>query len=171
MRKKAHGAWTPEPLGFDHVAISVATKQDVFALKDRLAAAGVEVSEVVDHGMTGSLYFFDPNNIPLEAAWDCIEILHTPAVEDDEPRALVAEGAGPQPGVWSAVTHPTPPEQMTAHPGAGCSMRACCARHGLARPLPACPVSPARGDGPTMAMPARDNGEAVQRTQSACASE
>jgi hypothetical protein len=58
-------------------------------------AAGVEVSDAVDHGMTWSIYFFDPNTIPLEASWDCIEILHTPAVEDDEPLAIVAEGAGP----------------------------------------------------------------------------
>jgi catechol 2,3-dioxygenase-like lactoylglutathione lyase family enzyme len=140
MRKKAHGAWTPEPLGFDHVSISVATKQDLFALKDRLTAAGVEVSEAVDHGVTWSIYFFDPNNIPLEASWDCLELIHTPAVEDDEPLDIVAEGAGPQPGVWPEVTHPTPPEQMTAQPGAGWSMRASFTRHGLARPTPESPV-------------------------------
>lgn len=140
MQKKAHGAWTAEPLGFDHVSISVATKENLFALKDRLAAAGIEVSDAVDHGMGWSIYFFDPNNIPLEASWDCIDLLQMPAVEDDDPLDIVAEGAGPQAGVWPEVTHPTPPDRMTAQPGAGFSMRAHFVRGGMARLKPGFPA-------------------------------
>jgi hypothetical protein len=30
--------------------------------------AGIEVTGAVDHGIIWSIYFFDPNNIPLEAS-------------------------------------------------------------------------------------------------------
>ena len=133
MEQKPHGAWTDKPLGFDHLSISVATKEDLFALKDQLEAAQIEVSGAVDHGMCWSIYFFDPNNIPLEASWDCVDLLQTPAVEDDDPLDIVAEGSGPQPGIWQEVTNPTPPEKMTAVPGAGFTMREDWLQAGIAR--------------------------------------
>jgi hypothetical protein len=94
------------------------------------------VTGAVDHGTMWSIYFFDPNNIPLEATWSCMELLETPAVEDDEPLDIVAEGAGPQPGVWPEVTHPTPPEQMFARHGNGHAMRASFLEKGIARNRP-----------------------------------
>ena len=45
MIKRPHGAPTREPLGFDHVALNVATREDLFALRDRLLAAGIEAAE------------------------------------------------------------------------------------------------------------------------------
>jgi len=123
MRPKNHGAPTREPLGFDHVSLTCETRERLFGFKDRLEAAGFEVSGAVDHGTLWSIYFFDPNNIPLEISWDILKITQPPAVADDQPLAIVAEGAGPQPGVWPEVTSPTPIEKMTAHTGNGFEMR------------------------------------------------
>jgi catechol 2,3-dioxygenase-like lactoylglutathione lyase family enzyme len=133
MRRKFHGSKTSEPLGFDHVSFTVESREDLFRLKDKLEAAGFEVSGAVDHGTMWSIYWFDPNNIPLEASWDCMEILQPPAMEDDDPMAIVAEGAGPQPGHWPEVTSPTPPEAMLAHAGNGNPMRATFLREGIGR--------------------------------------
>ncbi len=133
MERKFHGAPTHEPLGFDHVAFSVESCDDLFRLKDKLGAAGFEVTGAVDHGTLWSIYFFDPNNIPLEASWDCMELVKTPAMDEEEPMDIVAEGAGPQPGVWPEVAEPTPREDMTAHPGNGFTMRERFLRDGLGR--------------------------------------
>ena len=145
-RTKFHGSPTSEPVGFDHVALTVDSKEDLFALKDRLEAAGIKVQGAVDHGTLWSIYFFDPqNNIPLEASWDCLELLKMPAIEDDAPLAIAAEGAVPQPGHWPAVTEPTAPEAMIAHAGNGHPMRQSFIRRGLARPRPGLPGDPPEG--------------------------
>ena len=65
-----------------------------------------------------------------------MELIDAPAIEDDDPLDIVAEGAGPRPGVWPEVANPTPPERMTAHPGNGIDMRASFLRRGLARSKP-----------------------------------
>jgi catechol 2,3-dioxygenase-like lactoylglutathione lyase family enzyme len=133
MQRKFHGKPTSEPAGFDHVSISVASKEDLFALKDRLEAAGVEVHGAVDHGFGWSIYFFDNNNIPLEATWEFLELTKTPAMAEEQPLDIVAEGAEAQPGVWPEVTRPTPPERMVAHAGNGYTMRETFLKQGLAR--------------------------------------
>ena len=134
MEVKFHGAPTDKPLGFDHVSFTVAACEDLFHLKDKLEAAGVEVAGAVDHGTMWSIYFFDPNNIPLEASWDCMELVATPAMDEDDPMDIVAEGSAPRPGVWPEVTRPTPRSAMTAHPGNGHTMRKTFIRDGRARP-------------------------------------
>lgn len=123
MKAKAHGSPSREPLGFDHVSLTTESREDLFAAKDKLAAAGFDVSDAVDHGTMWSIYFFDPNNIPLEISWDIMKVTQPPAVADDRPLAIVAEGALPQPGHWPAVTRPTPVSEMTAHQGNGFEMR------------------------------------------------
>ncbi len=133
---KFHGAPTEEPIGFDHVSMTVASKEELFEFKDKLEAAGVEVTGAIDHGTMWSIYFFDPNNIPLEATWDCIELLKTPAIEDDDPLPVAEEGSGPQPGVWPEVTSPTPPEEMVARQGNGYPMRQSFIERGIARAVP-----------------------------------
>lgn len=133
MERKFHGSPTREPLGFDHVSFTVGSREELFHFKDRLEAAGVEISGAVDHGTIWSIYFFDPNNIPLEISWNCMEVIKPPAMSDDDPMAIVAEGAAPQPGIWPEVTNPTPPERMTAHPGNGYEMRETFLREGTGR--------------------------------------
>ncbi len=134
MEQKFHGSPTDKPLGFDHVSFIVDSCEDLFQLKDKLEAAGFEVTGAVDHGIIWSIYFFDPNNIPLEASWPCVELLRTPAMDEVAPMDIVAEGSGPQPGVWPEVTNPTPRQAMIAHGGNGYTMRETFIREGLARP-------------------------------------
>ncbi len=133
MARKSHGTPTNKPLGFDHVAFTVDSREDLFGLKDKLEAAGFEVAGAVDHGIIWSIYFYDPNNIPLEASWDCMDLVKVPAMDEVAPLDIVAEGAGPQPGIWPEVTEPTPPERMTAHGGNGFTMRETFLAQGTAR--------------------------------------
>ncbi len=133
MEYKFHGSPTTKPLGFDHVSFTVDSKEDLFALKDRLEAAGLDVQGAVDHGTMWSIYFFDPNNIPVEATWEFMELIKTPAMDEDDPLDIVAEGSSAQPGHWPEVTNPTRPEDMTAQPGNGHSMRETFLREGLGR--------------------------------------
>ena len=117
---------------FDHVSFTIGSRADLFALKDKVEAAGFEVSDAVDHGIIWSIYFHDPNNIPLEVSWDMMELVKTPAMNEVEPKEIVAEGAGPPPGIWPEVADPTPPERMTAHGGNGLTMRETFLRDGTA---------------------------------------
>jgi hypothetical protein len=119
MVPKFAGTRSNLPLGFDHVSIGVDTKADLFALKDRLMAAGLKVSGPVDHGFIWSIYFDDPNNIPLEISWQYMEIEKPPAIADDDPVEFSLEGADPQPGHWPEVTDPTPEASWSANPGNG----------------------------------------------------
>ncbi|WNK01514.1 VOC family protein [Thalassospiraceae bacterium LMO-JJ14] len=133
MEEKFHGSPTAKPLGFDHVSFTVASREELFAFKDKLEAAGLEVTGAIDHGTLWSIYFFDPNNIPLEITWDCLEILTPPAIEDDDPITIAAEGAQAQPGHWPDVSKPTLPSEMTARPGNGHAMRESFLKSGIAR--------------------------------------
>jgi catechol 2,3-dioxygenase-like lactoylglutathione lyase family enzyme len=133
MDEKFHGSPTTKPLGFDHVSFTVASRAELFAYKDKLEAAGIEVTGAIDHGTLWSIYFFDFNNIPLEITWDCLEIVQPPAIEDDEPMAIAQEGATAQPGHWPDVTKPTPVSEMTARPGNGHAMRDSFLKSGIAR--------------------------------------
>lgn len=49
-----------------HFAVEVDSVDDVLAYRDRLKAAGVETTDLVDHGFIHSIYFFDPNGLRLE---------------------------------------------------------------------------------------------------------
>lgn len=133
MEEKFHGSPTSKPLGFDHVSFTVSSREELFQFKDKLEAAGIEVTGAVDHGTLWSIYFFDHNNIPLEITWDCLEIIQPPAIEDDAPMLIAAEGAGPQPGHWPDVTNPTPISEMVARPGNGHAMRDSFLERGIAR--------------------------------------
>lgn len=53
---------------FDHLSLDVADDAALEALRQRLTAAGCEVTEVVDHKIFHSVYFTDPNGIALEAS-------------------------------------------------------------------------------------------------------
>lgn len=136
MEKKGAGVRTEQPLGFDHVSFTVPSVEALFDLKDRLAAAGVEVSQVVDHGTIWSIYFFDPNNIPLEASWACVDVLMQPAVSDVAPLPIAAEGSEPQPGHWPEPTERTPRSEWRAKPGNGHVMRESFIAEGKARVKP-----------------------------------
>jgi len=135
---KFHGSPTTEPIGFDHLAMTVDSKEDLFAMKDKLEAAGIAVHGAVDHGIFWSIYFFDPvNHLPLEFAWNCMELTGMPAMSETDPLPVAQEGADPQQGHWPEVTRRTPPEAMTAKPGNGIAMRPAILAAGKGRITPA----------------------------------
>jgi catechol 2,3-dioxygenase-like lactoylglutathione lyase family enzyme len=77
--------------GFDrHVAFEVADEATMIDWRDRLNAAGVPCFGPIDHGFVRSVYFSDPNGLPLEittrvAGHDAImaqEAAHARAVVD-----------------------------------------------------------------------------------------
>ena len=133
MNRKFPGDRSNLPLGFDHVSFTVESREELFALKDRVEAAGIEVEGAVDHGLFWSIYFYDPhNNIPLEATWQFMELEQTPAISEDDPLDIAAEGSGLQPGHWPTVEKVTPESEMLALTGNGQPMRDHLLENGLA---------------------------------------
>jgi catechol 2,3-dioxygenase-like lactoylglutathione lyase family enzyme len=66
---KGAGSPGPYPVQFDHLSFNVADEAALQTLRLRIAAAGSEVTEIVDHGVLKSVYFTDPNGIALEASY------------------------------------------------------------------------------------------------------
>lgn len=118
---KEHGRPVEGPFAFDHVSVGVESEDDLWAVKDKLEAAGIHVSDVVDHGFIHSIYTFDPNGIPLEFSHNVegIDVRRNPAMEDVAPSLVTLEGAEPQPGKWPEVTQPTPRAERVVYAGAG----------------------------------------------------
>ena len=53
--------------GFDrHIAFEASDEADLLAWQAKLAAAGVPCFGPIDHGFVRSVYFSDPNGLPLE---------------------------------------------------------------------------------------------------------
>ena len=66
---KPAGWRVEQTLQFDHLSFNLPTHDDLMALQERLRAAGVEVTEEVDHVYIHSIYFTDPSGIALEASY------------------------------------------------------------------------------------------------------
>ena len=68
------GAEAPDPpplaVGLVHVAFRLRSEADLRAAYDELKANGVEISYTVNHGVTKSVYFFDPDGNELEVYAD-----------------------------------------------------------------------------------------------------
>lgn len=118
--EKDHGVPIAGKGAFDHVSFEVAADDDLWKIKDRLEAADIWCSEVVDHGFIHSVYAFDPNNIAIEfsAPVPGIDVRETPVMTDTEPCAEARKGAEPVPGVWPNPT-PTPPGEREVFDGEG----------------------------------------------------
>jgi catechol 2,3-dioxygenase-like lactoylglutathione lyase family enzyme len=125
---KRPGVPTRAARGFDHVALGVASKGDLLALRERLDAAGVTVEGPIDHGLGWSIYFKDPNNIDLEASWDAIE-LSAPLLADPSAPPVVREGSDPRPEAWPAIREPAGVD--AAKPGAGYELGEYAVRTGI----------------------------------------
>lgn len=121
VEEKDHGVPVKGPLAFDHVSFEVAGEDDLWEIKDRLAAADIWCSEVVDHGFIHSIYAFDPNNIAIEfsAPVPGVDVRKTPIMADSNPCLEARKGAEPQPGIWPEVTDPTPVDERTVYEGEG----------------------------------------------------
>lgn len=57
------------PPGMYHFAFAEASPEGLERRRERLLAAGVEVSAVIDHDYARSVYFADPNGVQLEFCW------------------------------------------------------------------------------------------------------
>ena len=120
IAEKDHGVPVAGPYAFDHVSIGVRDRNDLWAIKDALDAAGFWTSEMIDHGFIFSLYAFDPNNIAIEFSCPVpgVDIRSHPVMADRHPTAVTREGADPRPGHWPTPT-PTPLAQRRIYPGEG----------------------------------------------------
>jgi catechol 2,3-dioxygenase-like lactoylglutathione lyase family enzyme len=125
LDERDHGAPQRGPVAFDHVAIGVTEREDLWRIKDDLEAADVWVSEAVDHGFVLSIYTFDPNNIPIEFSWTPTgkDVRSKPVMADREPTEIGKEGAEPRREKWPAVECPTPPEERKVYPGIGSELK------------------------------------------------
>ncbi len=82
----AKPAGTPDPraIQFDHVSFNLPDEAALLALRNRLKAAGCEITDVVDHGFLRSVYFTDNNGIALEASYWVLDPTGRPADYADE---------------------------------------------------------------------------------------
>ena len=121
VAKKEHGRPVKGPFVFDHVSFGVESEDDLWELKDKLAAAGFHVSDVIDHGFIHSIYAHDPNGIPIEFSHNVggIDIRKDPQMRDKVPSPVTLEGAEPRAGIWPEVEKPTPVSERMVYPGAG----------------------------------------------------
>jgi len=121
VAKKEHGRPVRGPFIFDHVSFGVETEGDLWALKDKLEAAGFGVSDVIDHGFIHSIYAHDPNGIPIEFSHNVegVDIRRNPQVRDWTASQVAREGPEPQKDAWPEVKRPTPKSEWVVYPGAG----------------------------------------------------
>lgn len=120
-REKEHGRPVRGPVIFDHISFGVEEEDHLWDLKDKLNAAGMWVSEVIDHGFIHSIYAFDPNGIPIEFSHNVAgaDIRKNPRMVDRQPSPVTEEGAEPQPGHWPPAVESTPENNRVVYPGAG----------------------------------------------------
>jgi catechol 2,3-dioxygenase-like lactoylglutathione lyase family enzyme len=119
--EKDHGSPTRGPFAFDHVALEVDDDEALWELRDRIAAAGIWVSDLIDHGFMRSLYTFDPNGVPVEFTRGIpgCDVREQPLLADREPGTVAREGTAPRPEAWPAPAAPTPAAERRVYPGAG----------------------------------------------------
>lgn len=121
IEEKDHGRLVTGPVVFDHISFGVEIEEDLWEIKDRLTAADIWVTEVIDHGFIHSIYAFDPNGIPIEFSHNVegIDIRKNPVMADSAPSAVTREGADPQLDKWPQVESPTTLEDRRVYPGDG----------------------------------------------------
>ena len=121
VSKKDHGSPVRGPFIFDHVSFGVETENELWELKDKLEAAGFEVSDVIDHGFIHSIYSFDPNGIPIEFSANVQGkgVRKTPTIVDTHPSEMTLEGSEPLHDKWPKVKTPTPKTMRIVYAGAG----------------------------------------------------
>lgn len=125
LEEKDHGFPMKGKVAFDHISFEVEGEEDLWELKDKLEAAGIWCSEVVDHGFIHSIYTFDPNRIAIEfsAPIKTVDIREYPVMTDSEPCAEARKGPEPQPDAWPKVTVSTPENERAVYEGEGDTIR------------------------------------------------
>lgn len=123
--EKDHGVPVRGPFAFDHVSFEVPEDEDLWEIKALLEAAGVWVSEIIDHGFIHSLYSFDPNDIPIEfsAPVQGVDLRKAPKMVDKSPSPVALEGSGPQGKHRPKEIPPIPEGDRIIYPGEGAVFR------------------------------------------------
>ncbi len=121
VEEKDHGYPVKGPIIFDHVALGVEGEEDLWEIKAKLEAAGFWTSEIIDHGFIYSLYFFDPNGIPIEFSCESkqLDVRKNPTMIDREPGSVAMEGPEPQPEKWPSPDTTEEETERTIYPGEG----------------------------------------------------
>ena len=99
VQEEDHGQPVSGPFIFDHVSFGVETEEDLWALKDKLSAAGFWVSDVIDHGFIHSIYAFDPNGMPIEFSHNAEDV--------DVRKDLCMKDTVPSAAAWEELTPPS----------------------------------------------------------------
>jgi catechol-2,3-dioxygenase len=63
----------PQTVGVEHVAYTYATLDDLFATYERIKAEGIEPYWCINHGITLSMYYRDPDGNQIELQVDVFE--------------------------------------------------------------------------------------------------
>lgn len=121
VANKEHGRPVSGPFIFDHVSFGLEEESDLWKIKDKLETAGIEVSDVIDHGFIHSIYAHDPNGIPIEFSHNVegIDIRKDPQMKDESPSKTASEGAEPNEDFWPRAKKATPVSNRVVYPGAG----------------------------------------------------
>ena len=125
LADKDHGVPAKGPFAFDHLAMEVEKKEDLWTIYDRFTAADIWVSEVMDHGFIHSVYSFDPNNIAIEFSWSNqeIDLRQNPCMLDSHPTSSAMQGPEPVRSRWPEGKRPTPEKDRIVYPGEGSEFR------------------------------------------------
>ncbi|MBI5663922.1 MAG: VOC family protein [Nitrospirae bacterium] len=107
------------PFSFDHICIELSGQEELWTLKDRLEAADIWVTEVMDNGFIHSIFSTDPNNIQLEFCYKVkgMDLSANPRMIDPDPSEITLEGPAPQLNKWPQVNTPTPLQDRKIYPG------------------------------------------------------
>ncbi len=121
VEEKDHGYPARGPLVFDHVAFEVESEEDIWGLRDRLAAAGFWASEAIDHGFIHSIYSFDPNGIAIEISYSVpgIDMRSSPVMVDSSPCEAALEGPDPRLNHWPPAREAMSYQARDLFPGEG----------------------------------------------------
>lgn len=107
------------PFSFDHICIELKGETELSELKDRLEAADIWVTEVMDNGFIHSMFSTDPNNIQLEFCYRIkgVNLSAKPRMIDAGPSSVTLEGPEPQFSKWPPVDKHTPLGDRKIYPG------------------------------------------------------
>ncbi len=94
-------------IGLNHFAFKVESYQALQEAHKRLVEAGAPIDHIVDHGMTRSVYFLDPDGIEMELFCDTF-------ATEAEGLAFMMAGRGRGTPMDIAAPEPPRPEMPTA---------------------------------------------------------
>jgi catechol 2,3-dioxygenase-like lactoylglutathione lyase family enzyme len=64
------------PAWVNHLALEVASREELLEAKAKVEAAGIKVLGVTDHHIINSIYFFDPNGLRVELTTRTVDDAH-----------------------------------------------------------------------------------------------